>query len=377
MRKTLVRLHLWLGLSVGLLWAVQGLTGAALVFHRDLDRLTGPAVTQGAMASLDTLVKIAERTTGQHVKMVTIADGRGDLLNVHFTDAAGPKQLLMDAASGAAVGLRDFEPSSPLDGSGWRWIYRLHETLLMGHSGETLIGLSGLLLLSSLLMGIWLGWPRRRPFRAVFAVGHWRTMKTKLYGWHRLVGLTAAMVLLATIPAGIWMIFASDLRPIVAKAVPHQLAFQTPAVERVDTRISPQTALDRARAHFPMASFVRLTMPTPAAPFYGIRLRQPNEVRAWSGVTTVSIDPATGRTLHIYDPLAAPLSNKLADAAFSVHSGELAGLGSRILVLLAGLSLPVLYITGVVGWLRASRRRRRVSAASAYSRQRKVTVPGS
>ena len=38
MRKALFQLHLWLGLVVGLAWALQGLTGASLVFHREMDR---------------------------------------------------------------------------------------------------------------------------------------------------------------------------------------------------------------------------------------------------------------------------------------------------------------------------------------------------
>ncbi|CAA9536468.1 MAG: hypothetical protein AVDCRST_MAG91-3426, partial [uncultured Sphingomonadaceae bacterium] len=35
-RRVLVQLHLWLGLVVGGVWALQGLTGAMLVFHREV-----------------------------------------------------------------------------------------------------------------------------------------------------------------------------------------------------------------------------------------------------------------------------------------------------------------------------------------------------
>ena len=56
MRKRLVKLHLWLGLCVGLFWAIQGLTGALLVFHREADRLALPAPDGGPMASLDLII---------------------------------------------------------------------------------------------------------------------------------------------------------------------------------------------------------------------------------------------------------------------------------------------------------------------------------
>ena len=37
MRRALVQVHLWLGLVVGLLWAVQGMTGASLAFSVSID----------------------------------------------------------------------------------------------------------------------------------------------------------------------------------------------------------------------------------------------------------------------------------------------------------------------------------------------------
>jgi uncharacterized iron-regulated membrane protein len=237
----------------------------------------------------------------------------------------------------------------------------LHESLLLHDRGETLIGVSGILLFTSLLTGLWIGWPRRRQWRGVFAWRQWRTTRIKLYGWHRMAGLLAGSLLVLTVPGGVWMIFAAELRPALARAVPHELAYAPSPVDRLVSVISPQSALERARTHFPGAAFVRLTLPTPAAPVYSVRLRQPDEVRVWSGVTMVTLDARTGRTLHVYDPVEAPLSNRLADAAFSVHSAEIAGIGGRLLLMLAGLTLPALYLTGIWAWWRKRRRRARAA----------------
>lgn len=362
-RVALVRLHLWLGLAVGLVWALQGLTGAMLVFHRDIDRLTGPAVAQGEMISLDRMVETAERRTGRPVEMIAIADGRGDLLNLHYREDGAPRQLLVSAASGEVVGERDYDPATPSGGAAARWLYLLHESLLLGEQGETLIGVSGLLLFSTLLTGLWIGWPRRGQWPQAFSPGRWRTTRLRLFGWHRMAGLVAGAVLLVTVPCGIWMIFAGELRPLVAQAVPHQLPYQAAAVTLVERRIGPEDALARARTQFPGAAFVRLTLPTPAAPVYAVRLRQADEVRVWSGVTTVSLDPASGRILDVYDPLAAPLSNRLADAAFSVHSAEIGGIAGRVGLMLVGLTLPALYVTGILAWWKKRRRSARARGA--------------
>jgi uncharacterized iron-regulated membrane protein len=312
------------------------------------------------MISLDRLIADAQARTGAGVTTVGIADGRGDILNLQF-NRGGPRQLQIAAATGRPLRERSNDPATPFDGSAWRWVYLLHESLLLHDRGETLIGVSGLLLFSSLLTGLWLGFPRRRQWSKALGWRGWRSLRAKLFGWHRLAGITAGALLLATVPGGIWMAFAAELRPTLAGVVPHQLPYKPAPVVRLGKVISPQQALTRARSHFPDAAFVRLTLPSAAAPVYAVRLRQAEEVRAWSGVTVVVIDAVSGRTLSVYDAVRAPPSNRVADAAFSVHSGEIAGLAGRILLMLAGLSLPALYVTGVWAWWR--RRKRPRSAA--------------
>jgi uncharacterized iron-regulated membrane protein len=77
------------------------------------------------------------------------------------------------------------------------------------------------------------------------------------------------------------------------------------------------------------------------------------------------VNGANGAIADVYDPLNAPLSNRIADLLFSIHNGEIAGLGGRLFVLLAGLSLPMLYAFGVATWWRRRSRRKRKDAAAA------------
>ena len=311
------------------------------------------------MMPIDALIARAEAAAGAPVERIGIADARGDLLSAAYTDAVGHgRALLLDAATGAVVAAREDEPATPAGGSASRWLYTLHEALLMGDRGETLVGASGLLLLTAAITGLWLGWPKRQAWRAAFAARRWRTAAAALFGWHRMVGLIAGALFLLTIPAGAWMIFQADLRPALAKAVPFRLPYK-PAPGPVNLSVTPGEALAAARARFPDARFVRLTLPAPKSPAYAVRLRQPGETRAWSGVTSVAVDPATGRVLDIYDPLTAPLANRVADAAFSAHNGELGGLAGRALIFLSGLALPALWITGVLAWARKRRARAR------------------
>lgn len=358
LRRVLVQVHLWLGLTIGLVWALLGLSGALLVFHREIDRLNMPTVSVGALAPLDDIIRNAAIAAGSSIRTIGIADGRGDLLTATYADKAGePQALLIDAASGRVVGTKEVEPATPFTGSASRWLYRLHESLLLGDAGETLVGVSGIVLLIATITGLAAAWPRRRQWRAAFAVSRWRSSTRKLYGWHRLTGLLAGFALLIIVPSGAYMIFAVQLRPAIARLVPHLLPVRVPpgAVPLVD-RVGAARALTEARSVFPNASFVRLTFPTMKSPAYVVRLHQPNETRVWSGTTSVTIAANNGRVLGTYDPITAPFSNRLADAAFSIHDGELAGPLGRTLAILVGMALPALYVTGVIAWIRKRQR---------------------
>lgn len=358
MRKLAIKLHLWLGLTIGLLWALQGLTGAGLVFHRELDRWAHPerAGSAGPMASMDRLVAAAAGG-GTAPKRISVVDTGPDLVMADYDGADGtPRQLFLDAATARAVADRAHAPGTPGNGATSRFLYNLHERLTAGETGEVIVGSSGVLLFSSLALGLWIGWPRM--WRAVAKVRTWRSRPQKLYGWHRLVGLSAGFALLLMVPCGIYMIFSAPIRNAVAAAVPHELPYKPAPLPAGAAAgwIAPQAAYVAAQRLFPDAAFVRLGMPSASAPAYVVRLLQPDEVRAWSGITTVTVDARSGAVLHVYDPLTAPLSNRVADAAFSVHNGEIAGTIGRLLVMLAGLSLPTFYVTGVWLWLTKRRR---------------------
>lgn len=363
MKRLAVKLHLWLGLTLGLLWAVQGLTGAALVFHREADRWANPerVGSAGPMASMDGLVAAATAAGGAMPKRISIVDTSADLVMADLDGVDGhPRQLFLDAATARVLGERAYEPATPGDGATSRFLYNLHERLTAGETGETIVGASGLLLFSSLALGLWIGWPR--VWRGVARVGAWRSRPQQLYGWHRLVGLAAGFALLLIVPGGIYMIFSEPIRKTAASVVPHKLPFKPArlAAGAPAAWIAPQVALATAQARFPDAGFVRLGLPSAKAPVYAVRLRQADEVRAWSGTSSVTVDARSGAVLDIYDPLTAPLSNRIADAAFSIHNGEIGGPVGRGLVLLAGLSLPTFYVTGV--WLWFAKRRRRGTA---------------
>lgn len=353
LRRWVVQVHLWLGLTIGAVWAVQGATGALLVYHRDIDRAIGVQGTAGPMVSLD---RVADAAGGAaNLLRIGVRDSDRTVLTIDRTDK---RTVLVDAATARVLAVRDTSPSAPgPDGAGWRWLYQLHEALLLHDAGETLVGVSGLLLLSAALMGLWLAWPRGGGWRIVFDPRRWKSPAQRLYGWHRGAGIIAAGGFVLMTLTGAWLVFASDLRPVIARWG----AFEMPARAAPGTRdiVGPQRAYDIARAEFPDAQLFRVALPTAKSNGYVVRLRQPGELRRLSGTSSVTIDAATGAVIARYDPLTAPVANRLADMAFAIHSGEALGVVGRTAVLLLGLSLPMFYATGLIAWTNRRRRKTR------------------
>lgn len=359
-KRALVLVHLWFGLTLGLIWAVQGLTGALLVFHREADQAALSAPPPGALR-LDTLVAAAARTQNfppESIGLYFADPGRPNVLGVFFAASdGGKKTVLVSTSTGAVLADRHRMPKRP-NGNLARWLYNLHHYLLLGENGGLLIGASGLFLLSAALSGMWLGWPRRGQWRAAFAVRNWRTRLQRLFGWHRAGGLLVALALVLLALSGAAMSFGKQLREIVPQFVAYRLPYLVEPAALPKRSIGADKAVAIAQQALPQGQFVSVGLPSVNSAAYQVRFRTPGEWRAWSGTSVVTVAPENGRVLDVYDAARAPLANRVLESAFAVHSGEVAGTFGRVLVMLAGLSLPALYITGLWAWLRKRRLRR-------------------
>ena len=92
-RAFLMATHLWLGLSLGTLLVFIGLSGSALIFRYELERLVFPALTHSSIASpghavnLDACMHAAQAVnplkTVRSVRLPVQSDGTLEWLTVH------------------------------------------------------------------------------------------------------------------------------------------------------------------------------------------------------------------------------------------------------------------------------------------------------
>ena len=160
------------------------------------------------------------------------------------------------------------------------------------------------------------------------------------------------------------MAFGKQFREIAPQFISYRAPYDIASGPLPKDTIGADAAVQFASISLPHAEFVSLSLPLERLPVYQVRVRMPGEWRTWSGTSVVTVDAANGQVLDVYDASDAPLANKILESAFAVHSGEVAGLVGRILTMLAGLSLPTLYVTGVWAWLRKRRLKLRPSATA-------------
>jgi uncharacterized iron-regulated membrane protein len=130
------------------------------------------------------------------------------------------------------------------------------------------------------------------------------------------------------------------------------------------SQLSPATLLDKASAFAPEARATILMLQAPAAPAR-VQLKYPED-HTPVGRTIVYLDRCSGAVLDATLTRQASTGYKVATMwTREIHTGDLFGWPTRVIVVAASLVLPLMAITGP--WLWIARRRRRARSATAVS----------
>ena len=347
------RLHRYISVVVAVLWLLQAVTGCLIVFRWDIDDAgvkggRGPfdAVAMGRM--LDEL----STRPGIDVSSVWASNPAANRFTLSYSDHGHDRVRQID---GSGAGLRDRADADLWHGGIWDRLSDLHMDLMQGDAGRTFVGLSGLLLLTNLALGLKLAWPRAGMWLKALRPPKGRAPQAILYGWHRMVGLIIVVPALVVVLAGTCLAFDDPIAAVFKADVP------TPHVAALPAgigAIAPSRALQMALSAVPGARLSGFSFPGDHA-YYRVRVRAPGEITRLWGMTTIYVAAADGRVLDIYDarrPHALP--RMLLDTVYPLHTGQIGGFFGRLIVVLLGLCLIAMIGLGVsLWWVRRPRPR--------------------
>jgi uncharacterized iron-regulated membrane protein len=345
---TLLKLHRWAGLGAGLIILLLAVTGCALVFEEDIDRLLNRDLTvvdpgPEAVSLRAVLDAVRAAHPGQTPTGIVLPQERHHALIVVLEN---DQAVGVDQYRGRVLGSRD-----RLGGFA-RFLRRLHKTLLLGETGRTIVGFFTVVTLLMAISGLFLWWPRR--ILVVKSSRSWRRVNLDL---HNVLGLYSAAFLAVMCVTGVMITFADATDPLVLRLN----GGPPPARRRVASTlrdgassIGPDEALRLGRAALPGAFVARLSLPPPGEGVYRLGIMFPED-RTPGGRSFVALDQYSGDVLDMESSRTAGLGTKILNYKRSVHTGEVFGAPSLALAFLTSFTLAGQVVTGVLIWWKPGR----------------------
>ncbi|WP_445368990.1 PepSY-associated TM helix domain-containing protein [Methylomonas sp. BW4-1] len=390
-RKRWLAVHLYLGLSAGLLLAVVGLTGGILVFYLEMQEILNPelsvvslpAVEQRHLRSLDDIVAAAEtaKPPGSYFfkvyypRKADIAYKFLYFVREQNTPGKGDGYyIFVDPYTARVQGLQLWHPKDQYWGRPLvSFIMQLHWCLLLGKTGGTIVGILGAFSIISVLTGLIVWWPLTGKFRQALTFKANAGPVRFNFDLHKTVGFYSGIVLLPVLFSGIYMTlpervdvlvkpFSTMTRPNAYSGIPETIDSANPTEGQA--AISLSRVEEIAQKNYPGGRLWMLNAPKDRTDVFRVMKRDVDELSRFVGYREIAVDQYSGEILQVYDSGTGSNADVFYDWQWPLHSGHAFGWPGRILVLLAGLACPVLYITGVVRWLQKRRAKQPLKSLS-------------
>lgn len=368
LRQRWLAVHLYLGLALGAMLSVTGVTGSLLVFYIELDEILNPQLIiqhseQQLRLPYKEIFRALENTEPdrQHAWRMEIPESRQRTIAARYykpqeTEHAGfaPLLVAVNPYSGEIVAKRFWGQFA------MTWLYDLHYTLLLDQNGKIAMAVLGLLLVISLLSGVYLWWPPLHKLLSALTIKKPASRERLTYDLHKVGGIYSLILLAILALTGIALEVPEYINPMIEAFSPrHKMPKPESATPAAGGRISVDQAVAIAQQLFPKARLCWIETPDGATGSFRINLRQTGEPGRRFPKTNVWIDQYSGRILAVNDPQQNSAGDSIVTWLHPLHSGEAFALPGRLLVFAGGLACPLLFITGLIRWLQKRRGRER------------------
>lgn len=361
------RLHLWLGLSVGMILVLISLSGAAIVFYVELDQWLHPELQvpmpQSSEPDWDQAVRTLRASypdkTGPWRLEVTPDP---QLIPARYNQPQETKgqhfapMLVWLSADGRQVLRQDYWGQSLLT-----WLYNLHYQLLLGATGTLLLGYLGIATLVLLISGLLAWWPRRGQWRKSLAFKARSNKVGLLYDWHKTIGLCCLLPLMLLTATGVMLALPGPTQTLMQvlpgqKPNPGLLSWQAAATDAEITPVIPLSeAIKKIRHEVPQATLAWIEVPAQSGGYYQFRVQQPGDPSRRFPHSYIQVDRHSGALVRIQDIRERGSSETVKNWLHPLHDGSVGGLWLRVVWIFIGVSPLLLAVLGVWRYLDRTR----------------------
>jgi uncharacterized iron-regulated membrane protein len=335
--------HVWIGLTLGALFCITCLSGSIVVFRPEIESAAGPKVVPSSVqADLDAAVaRVLSVRPGAKLTRVALPTASRNAFVLTLESGKKTQRVVVNAGTGEVAG--------ELNVAWLDWIVDLHHNFLAGHVGRQIVGGIGIVLFCTSGTGLLLSLLRKRSWKSMITV---RTgPKRRVYfELHRATGVWIYALLTGLSFTGIALAFPDAF---------HTLLGKRPAIARPESRgmsFLPLTGyLTLSRTALPGIEVTELRLPKSPKDPVTVRFHEASDLGN-VGRNEIAMD-AAGRILGVRRPANEASGARIQGSFTPIHYAEFGGLAVKILWSVAGIAPSVLFVTGLLFWLRKSPRR--------------------
>ena len=365
-RRAFFQVHLWSGISVGIIATLVGISGSAIVYKDSLDKILTPSLFRTAVGehrlTTDQLLVTAEAAhPGWSISYASIQEQR---------DARQPEPWVFYLVPPAEhrttyLTLAYFDPGTGRElgsigeASGvMNWLAELHFRLLGGPTGTIVNGIGAALLLLLCMTGVVIWWPGRNRVRSGFKI-QWKARWLRL-NWdiHSVLGFWSSIPLAIEAFTGVYYCFFVPMAAAMVFVLGgdvhlwHEMSIPPRSTAVIgQASVSFEPLVQEALMRHPDCILRGLALPlSPSDPF-AVQLDPPHAEDRGEYVQVV-FDRFSGKVLSDVDSRKQSPAIRLVLFIRPLHFGTFAGHWSRIAWILVGLMPGVLFFSGFIMWWR-------------------------
>lgn len=370
LKKLAYHIHLWLGLTSGIIVFIVCITGAIWVFNEEITALTeGNLVKPEAGASVlqPSEIEALCDTLIPGKALNTIRYQKDKPVRVHSWGPGHSIALFLDPYSGKLFKSIDYWSSNgKIDF--FSFILQGHRFLwLPWQIGRPIVNYATLLFVLVLITGMVLWWPKtKKAFKAV-ARFKWKKglpLRRKMFDLHNILGFYAFLVLLTIALTGmVWGLqwYSKGLYRLTAVGkplpLPQKAQSDTTGIVHYQNIHNADLLIEKLTKAYPLAEVIELQLPNRQNPESVIKaLIQPEAGKRYNR-DILNFDQYTLKEIPLNGPdngkyQEASLPDKIRRMNYDIHTGSILGLPGKILAFIAALMGASLPVTGVYLWLK-------------------------
>nr|WP_295871727.1 PepSY-associated TM helix domain-containing protein [uncultured Chitinophaga sp.] len=395
------RIHLYLGLAAGLVITISCLTGAVLVFEKELTEAFNHSryyvQPEKERLPLDQIAEmVKQQVPGAGISRIQVyadpsrslavqldegkKDGKNKEVRGEGKKEAG-KEMTPAAGKAAKAGGKEQKKSkgrtafvNPYTGkvielysyqkTFYYQVFSLHRWLLAGDTGKMITGASTLIFLFILITGIVLWWPKTRKILQqrlkVKWDGGWKRLN---HDMHVVLGFYVCIFLFVSVFTGLTWSYEWFNKGLFAVLGASPKPMESPAsvvVPETTGNISYEAALAQVKQQAPDAQYYAVAMPKDKEASIQVTLLPAGALNE-AATTSYYLDQFSGKVLKSQTFSERNLGQKVRGMIKPLHTGSIFGLPSKIFALLLALLGATFPTTGTILWINRTMKKKKAS----------------